>query len=196
MELKKRRKAKEFFKRFGVAIGGGVLVLALTVTGLTLGLINRNQTVIPPDDDQQVSTGELKFSLPMTNPEVIKDFSATELQENATLNQWEAHKSMDLTSSDGFVYSVLDGSVLDVGYNYMEGQYIVVQHKDGFVSTYASLGKDVLVQKGDKITAGQKLGVVSQTATNEGDMDAHLHFTLKLNDKKVDPNNYIEFQNK
>ncbi len=196
MEIKKRSRAKEFFKRFGAVIGGGVLVLALTVTGLTLGLTSGNQSVIPPDDDQQVSTGELKFSLPMTNPEVIKDFSATELQENAALNQWEAHKSMDLTSSDGFVYSVLDGSVLDVGYNYMEGQYIIVQHKDGFVSTYASLGKDVLVQKGDKITAGQKLGVVSQTATNESDMDAHLHFTLKLNDKKVDPNNYIEFQNK
>lgn len=195
MEIRKKGKVKEFFKKFGFAIGGGVLILAMTITGLVVGLTN---PVDPnkPGDEVDVSTGNLEFSLPMTSPNVIKDFSNTELQENLALNQWEAHLSMDLSSSDGFVYSVLAGNVLDVGYNYMDGQYIIVEHQDGFVSRYASLGNDVLVQKGDKVTAGQKLGVAAQTATNESDMDAHLHFTLSQNNKKVDPNNYIEFQNK
>ena len=81
MEIKKKGKVKEFFKKFGLAIGCGVIVLALTVTGLVIGLTTNNSTtVLPPDDDQQVSTGELKFSLPMTNPEVIKDFYAKDLK--------------------------------------------------------------------------------------------------------------------
>ena len=195
MEIRKRRKVKEFFKRFGAYIGAGVLVLALTITGLTIGL-TASHDVNLPDDGQDVSTDNLVFCLPMTSPEVIKDFSNTELQENAALGQWEAHLSMDLVSADGFVFSVLDGKVLDVGYNYMDGQYIKIQHKDGFVSTYASLNKDILVSIGDDVKAGQKLGLVADTATNEADMDAHLHFTLALNNKKVDPNNYIEFQSK
>ncbi len=194
MEIKKRVKVKDFFKRFGAVMFGGVLVLALTVTGLVVGLTSNNTEI--PDDDQNVSTGNLVFSLPMTNPEILKDFSSTDLQENATLNQWEAHLSMDLTSNDGFVYSILEGKVLEVGYSYDIGQYIKVSHSDGFVSTYANLSKDVLVEKGDNVTAGQKLAVASQTSSNESDMPAHLHFTLEQNSQKVDPNNFIEFQNK
>lgn len=194
MELKKQIKVKEFFKRFGAVIFGGVLVLALTVTGLVVGLTSQGTDI--PDDKQDVSTGNLVFSLPMTSPEIIKDFSSTDLQENATLNQWEAHLSMDLASSDGFVYSVLDGKVLEVGYSYDIGQYIKVTHQDGFVSTYANLSKDVLVEKGDSVVAGQKLGIASQTSSNESEMPSHLHFTLEQNDKKIDPNNFIEFQNK
>ncbi len=193
MEIKKKNKFKEFFNKFGAYIGAGVLVLSLTITGLTIGL---TAGPVNPDDGVDVSTTELKFSLPMTSPEVLKDFSASELQENTTLGHWEAHLSMDLASADGLVYSVLDGTVLDVSYNYMDGNMVTIQHADGFVSIYSSLGDEVLVAKGDSVSAGQKIGVVSASATSESEIGEHLHFTLTKNNKKIDPNNYIEFQNK
>ncbi len=192
MEIKKKSRVKEFFKKFGGYIAGIVLVLALTTTGLVLGLTGGHK--VP--DDVDVSTSDLKFGLPMTSPEILKDFSALELQENTTLNQWEAHLSIDMTSADGFVYSVLDGTVLDVAYNYMEGHIVKIQHEGGFVSIYSSLGKDLLVSKGDKVTTGQKIGVAGATASAEEADGDHLHFTLTKDDKKVDPNLYIELQNK
>ena len=193
MEIKKKNKFKEFFDKFGAYVGVGVLVLALTIAGIAIGL---TAGPVNPEEGVDVSTTELKFSLPMSSPEVIKDFSATELQENSTLGHWEAHLSMDLASADGLVYSILDGTVVDVSYNYMEGNKITIQHADGFVSVYSSLGDEVLVTAGEVVKTGQKIGVVSTSATSESDIGEHLHFTLTKNNKKVDPNNYIEFQNK
>ena len=194
MEIKKKRKVRDFFKRFGVYIGAIVLVLALTITGLAIGLTSKQG--ILPDDEVDVGTTPLAFSLPMTSPDVLKEFSNTELQENVTLGWWEAHYSMDLTSADGIVYSVLGGEVIDVGYTYAYGYTVTIKHDGGFVSTYASLDEQVLVSLHDKVTAGQRIGSVSTSASDEQDQDAHLHFTLYKDNKKVDPNNYIEFEKK
>lgn len=190
MEIKRKNRVGEFIKRFGVYIGAGVLVVALTITGLVIGLTGANL------QDVDVSTGGLVFNMPMTNATVIKDFSNTELQENTTLGHWEAHLSMDLQSEDGLVYSVLDGTVLDVGYSTEFGNTVTIQHKDGFVSTYASLDKNILVAKDEKVVAGQKIGAVDNTAPNETAQGAHLHFTLTQNNKKVNPNHYIDFEKK
>lgn len=199
MEIRKKRKIMEFFKRFGVYIGACVLVLALTITGLVVGLTTRTSSpVIPdqPENDPPVSTDPLVFSLPMTNPDVLKDFSNTELQENVTLGQWEAHLAMDLWSDDGQVFAVLGGKVIDVGYHYKTGYTVTIEHEDGFVSTYGSLGEELLVAKDDIVAAGQKLGAISTSSTEESEDGSHLHFILLQNDKKVDPNNYIEFPKK
>lgn len=192
MEIRKKGKVKEFFKRFGVYIGAVVLVLALTITGLTIGLTNK----VEEPKDPSVSTGPLNFSAPMVNAQVMKDFSADEIQENITLDLYEAHLAMDLTSEDGIVYSVLGGTVIDVGYNYATGNQIVIEHDNGFVSIYSSLDSTYLVQKDEKVTAGQAIGSAGTSSTDEELQGAHLHFVLKLNDQKVDPNTYIEFQKK
>ena len=52
------------------------------------------------------------------------------------------------------------------------------------------------VKVGDKVESGQKIGTADETAVGEQDMGAHLHFAMKLNDKFVDPNNYLDLQQK
>lgn len=190
MNIKKNNKFVEFFKRFGVYIGVAVVVLAVSLTFAITAVVNSNRDVV------DVGGNNVRISLPMDSPTIVKDFSSTALQENTTLNQWEAHLAIDMTSESNKVYSIMDGTVTKVDYDYLIGNTVEVTHKDGLVSYYSSLDKEILVKEGDIVKAGDQLGVASLSASAETDLDAHLHFYMMLNDNEVDPNNYLDLQNK
>lgn len=190
MNIQRKNKFVEFVKKFWVYIGAGAMVLIVALTFGIVALTNSNNPSTP------VVTQPLEFSLPMQNASIIKDFSSTELQENKTLNQWEAHLSIDFASENSAVYSVLAGTVESVNESYLHGNVVTIKHSDGFVSQYSSLGKELLVKAGDKVSAGQKIGDADNTASGETDLGSHLHFTLSKDGKKVDPNNFLDLQNK
>ncbi len=187
MEIGKKNAFVEFLKKYGIYCIVGLVIFAVALTFTLVATLGNSV---------QTGGGPLNFRLPMDNATVIKDFSDTELQNNETLNQWEAHLSVDLTSETGDVYSVLDGTVASVDYSYSDGYTITINHSDGFTSIYSSLAEEVQVKEGDKVSAGQKIGKAAETASSELDLGTHLHFTLLLNDDHVDPNNYLDLQEK
>ncbi len=187
MEIGKENKFIEFLKKYGLYMAVGVVVFAVALTFTLIAALNGS-----------VPTGvtNLNFMLPMENATIVKDFSNTELQENATLNQWEAHLAVDLTSENSDVYAILDGTVASIDYDYINGYTVTIEHSDGFVSVYSSLSETVDVKELDEITAGEKIGEASESASGELDLGSHLHFTLLLNDEYVDPNDYLSLQAK
>lgn len=191
MKNKRSSKLVQFFKRFGVYIGVAVVVVGVSLTFALTAILNHG-----PSEDVPTGNKPLVFTLPMSSPTVIKDYSDTALQKNETLNQWEAHLAMDLTSQDGVVYSVLDGTVSNVETDHLGGTVVTIKHADGFVSYYGSLAENVEVKTGDVVKAGDKIGQASKTAAAESGMGEHLHFYLTQNDNDVDPNNYLDIQNK
>jgi murein DD-endopeptidase MepM/ murein hydrolase activator NlpD len=68
------------------------------------------------------------------------------------------------------------------------GNYVVIDHGDGYCSLYAHL-KETLVQVGQQVTAGQKIGLCGSTGTSTG---PHLHFEIIYNGKTVDPAKFIK----
>ena len=184
MELSKQNKIKNFFKRYGVMMIAGAFVVAIALAvGLTLPAT------------QQVSTVNLDFTSPMLNAEITKDYSETELQFNENLGRWEIHLGIDFKSDDNKVFSVLDGTVLSVENNSLEGYVVTIEHEDGFTSVYSSLDENVLVEEGDTVKGGEQIGESSATATGEFD-EAQLHFTLLKDGDEVDPNLYIDLEKK
>ena len=155
-----------------------------------------NQAGEDNKDDEPASTEPVSFALPMKEASVIVDYTDTKLVYNPTLDRWESHFYIDLSSSDNSVFSVLSGEVLSVEYDYLTGYVVKIQHEDGLVSVYGSLGDDVLVQAGDSVSRGQKIGNASNLAASSSKYGEHLEFTLLQNDKKIDPNNYLDLQNK
>lgn len=88
------------------------------------------------------------------------------------------------------VKAVSDGEVIYVGNGLDEsfGNVIVVQHKNGLVSSYAHL-KDIGVKKGAKIKAGQKIGSVGKT----GDVsEPQLHLEIMKNNTPENPEKFLE----
>lgn len=187
MQIEKRNGFVEFIKKYAMYLVVGAVIFAVA---MTFTIVAATSGSVP------VTTSKLEFSLPMSNATVIKDFSNTELQNNETLNQWEAHLAIDLTGETSDVFAVLDGKVASINYSYLDGYTITLEHDSGFVSIYSSLQEEVAVKVGDEVDAGQKIGVVGDSASGELELGNHLHFTMKLNSAFVDPNDYLDLQQK
>ncbi|MDX8413466.1 MAG: M23 family metallopeptidase, partial [Mariprofundales bacterium] len=69
------------------------------------------------------------------------------------------------------------------GKNRLAGNYVRVNHGDGWVTSYAHLSR-VLVKVGMHLKAGSKIGLIGKT----GDADGyHLHFAVKIHGRSIDP---------
>lgn len=186
MEISKENKFVDFMKKYWAYTVLGLVVFAVALTfTLAFSLSPKN---VP------VSNNQLSFRLPMQNALVVKDFSNTELQKNETLNQWEAHLAVDLTSDASDVFAVADGTVASVEYSYLDGYTVTINHADGFVSTYSSLSESEIASVGAKVNAGDKIGVAERTASGELELGSHLHFSLMKDNSFVNPNDYLDLQ--
>lgn len=188
---------KRFFTSYIYAVIVGLLVVACAVT---IAVVNKDKSPMPVQNVSKVEVGgpdipvatKPSIVLPMKNAVIMKDYSGTELQYNDTLKQWEIHKAIDFQAQDDTnVYAMTNGTVNNIYTNYLEGTVIEISHKDGLVSVYKSLNKDVNVNIGDNVVAGQVIGNVADSMAQEINSGNHLHFEIWLNGTKVDPNNYL-----
>ena len=172
-----------------------LLVIACAVTiAMTTSANSKNNGEVGGGD---TPVAAVTYVVPMKNATIQKDYSNTELQFNDTMKQWEMHKAIDfLAGEETNVFAVADGTVSNVYTNYLEGTVIEITHKNGLVSVYKSLAENPSVATGDKVSAGQVIGVASSTMSQELNAGNHLHFEIRLNGAKVDPNNYIDLGTK
>lgn len=202
-------KQNKFFQFIKANIYYILVILALAVMIVVIALTNTTSDVEPVSTQQAVEEtqdSEVKdvnapvvptYVSPLSSYTILKEYNDTDLMYNASLNRWEAHKSMDLGASAGEkVLSVANGEVAQVYNNYLEGTVVVIKHANGMQSLYGSLDDNVLVKVGDKVNAGDQIGVVSTSAKGEYINEAHLHFELYRNGEKIDPVTYIPLADK
>lgn len=93
------------------------------------------------------------------------------------------HEGIDIAANYGApIYAAADGYVLYAGPAIGFGNEVVIQHSNGVVTVYGHMER-LLVRYG-RVTAGQAIALVGA----EGDANGpHLHFEVHLNDKPVDP---------
>lgn len=191
-----------FFKKYGYFFIVGVVALAITLivvltsnAGGNLSLEENKGGI--EDVEIPVDTKPLSFALPVNGAVILKDYVADTLVWNADLKLYETHKAVQLSSeTDLSVYSVLDGEIISVENNYLEGGKVKIKHDNGFVSVYSSLSDGITLKVGDKINKGDVIGTMSDSAANESLSGSHLHFELLKDDALVNPNDYISFENK
>ncbi len=101
----------------------------------------------------------------------------------------EFHNGIDIANVLGTpVKASMDGRVALVGRNRGYGNFIILNHGEGFQTLYGHLSKS-LVQKGEYVKAGQKIGLMGDTGYATG---PHLHFTIYKNSAPVNPLIYLE----
>lgn len=142
-----------------------------------------------PDDDKPIEpvVETLKFYTPCNNGEVTNNYSDAALVWNPTLKHYSTHLALDFTSDDLNVYAAADGTVKEIGYNQLDGNYVVLSHSDGYVTRYLSLESPCALKVGDKIKHGQLLGKMSASQGNECLDGAHLHFEMLKDGEYVNP---------
>ena len=94
------------------------------------------------------------------------------------------HSGVDLkTKPNDEIYAAFDGEVVASGPYYGYGNCIRIKHAYGLETLYSHQSKN-MVKKGDKVKAGQVIGLTGRTgrATTE-----HLHFDVSFGGKRLDP---------
>lgn len=123
--------------------------------------------------------------------EVIKKFSASELQYSLTFNDMRLHTGVDIKAPSGSeVKSAGDGKVLEVKNDPNLGYTVKIDHGNKMVVLYAGLDKNVLVKKNDVVLAGTTIGKLG-TVNNECLDAPHLHLEFFENEKVVNPLDYL-----
>ena len=67
------------------------------------------------------------------------------------------------------------------------GITVVIDHGQGYKSSYSNLSENVPVKQGEIITKGKIIGQIADTSIGEIKDEPHLHFMLMKDNKIVDP---------
>jgi len=98
------------------------------------------------------------------------------------------HNGIDIKGEVGDpVRATFTGIVISAGFNNSYGNFIVLDHRNGYKSLYAHLS-DISVRRNDKVLQGEVIGLVGKTGYAP---TAHLHFSLFKGKKSVDPMDYL-----
>ncbi len=98
------------------------------------------------------------------------------------------HAGVDIRKETGArIVSTADGKVEDKGYTNGHGNFLLIDHKNGFKTRYFHMKKSI-VNKGDNIKRGQQIGQVGNTGRSTG---PHLHYEIIYNGRSIDPLKFI-----
>lgn len=97
------------------------------------------------------------------------------------------HSGTDLAGGgcDGPIWAAQDGTVTMAGFDSGGNGTIIIDHGDGVETAYLHMYQSgILVNVGDKISAGQQIGRVGSSGDSTG---CHLHFGVRLHGEYTDP---------
>ncbi|WP_101841913.1 peptidoglycan DD-metalloendopeptidase family protein [Halobacillus sp. Marseille-P3879] len=99
------------------------------------------------------------------------------------------HKGIDIAGvSDRTIKAADNGKVIEAEKSGAYGNKVVVDHNNGYETTYAHL-KSMDVKVGDTVEKGSSLGVMGTTGRSTG---VHLHFELHKNGSLENPLDHVQ----
>ena len=143
-----------------------------------------------PAEEKQVSSNKLADpKSPLKDMSfMITYFSGSDLVRNETTGTWQTHNGTDFAAEVGSeVFAVSGGEVTEIKNDPVWGVTVTIDHKNGFVTRYCGLSQALEVQKGDKLSGGDIIGTVGNTADIESALTPHLHLEMLHNGSYIDP---------
>ncbi|MGN1193874.1 MAG: murein hydrolase activator EnvC family protein [Acutalibacteraceae bacterium] len=111
---------------------------------------------------------------------------------SASISGTSFHGGIDITGGGIYgkpIYASRAGTVIKAAWgNTGYGNYVIIDHGDGFVSLYGHCSS-LSVSTGQSVSKGQHIANVGSTGNSTG---PHLHFEVRYNGTKVNPLNYVK----
>ena len=156
-----------------------MLVLSMLLFSLLTG---QNDSIVSSGDTNRGSYG-----LPLKSGAITSSYG---MRLHPIKKRQMFHDGVDVAAPSGTdVYAVAAGQVIYAGLKGNYGKVIVLSHGDNNQSLYAQLS-EISVEVGQIVNGNEIIGAVGQSGISTG---AHLHFELKINGDKVDPEKEIDF---
>lgn len=151
---------------------------------------------IAPSDNTANVSKELKMELEANRPvycplpkESYRISSAfSNKRRHPVLFIVRKHEGVDLAAPRGTpVYAAANGVVKISKYSRSAGKYIIVNHENGYTTSYMHLSKR-LAKNGQKVKRGQLIGYVGTTGISTGN---HLHYEIRKNGDAYNPEPFM-----
>ncbi|MCL2396533.1 MAG: M23 family metallopeptidase [Defluviitaleaceae bacterium] len=122
--------------------------------------------------------------------DILMDFAMDRLIFDATLDQWRTNDNVAIEASRGdAVRAAATGRVAEITSTRQFGQKVVIDHGNGWVTTYTQLDPaSLVVRVDDVVNRGQIIGSVGSPSIFGSMLGYHVGFAIANNDVPVDPN--------
>lgn len=166
-----------------------------TETNSTAGEENVETNSKGQDETETVEEEkEVTFEAPIKG-EILREFATDSLVYSDTLKEWITHNGIDIKADKTSVVSAAaDGTVYAIKNDPRYGLTVIINHDDGYQTIYSNLLTAEFVVEGEKVTQGQSIGTVGNSAAFEISDDYHLHFELLKDNEYLDPTIYMNFE--
>lgn len=154
-----------------------------------------NATIEQKYGRSAISTSSRISSFPTNND--TSWLVAHPLQEGRVSSSWgnrtllgstRHHSGVDLAAPSGTpIYSTGSGVVTKSGWGTGYGQYVEIDHGNGYITRYAHASR-LLVNAGDQVKAGEHIANVGCTGRCTG---PHLHFEVVKDGQRKNPSAYL-----
>ena len=182
-----------------------ILSLFTIIFICSIGLLFSLQSIVNIDISDCINTSSSKFTWPVPNSSTITSYYG--YRKSPTKYASSFHKGIDIAAPSGSnIYSAFSGEVIYVGFYGANGYSLQIQNGD-YIATYSHISPYYLVYIGQYIKQGELIATVgpknvydvpnnpykdsSGNPTNGATTGPHLHFTLKIDGKYVNPLGYI-----
>lgn len=102
------------------------------------------------------------------------------------------HPALDISSWTGNVVKAPDSGYVALAssgdnWNTGYGNYIIIDHGNGFTTLYAHLSS-IFVKQGENVTRGEQIAMIGTTGRSTG---PHLHFEIRYQGMQRNPATYL-----
>jgi murein DD-endopeptidase MepM/ murein hydrolase activator NlpD len=125
---------------------------------------------------------------PVINPQLSLLTASYGMRIHPFFKTLKSHQGVDYTLPEGSrVFATADGTIKEVSTRSTSGQSVVIDHGNGFETSYSHLGK-INVRKGEKVKRGDIIALSGNTGLS---LAPHLHYEVRNNGMRVDPIHYF-----
>lgn len=90
------------------------------------------------------------------------------------------------------VISAAEGKVIKTSEDSANGKYVIIEHTGGYTTAYAHLNK-ICVTEGEYVDNNTKIGQMGESGIATG---VHLHFEIKKNGERLNPEGFVLYKHK
>ncbi len=125
------------------------------------------------------TAAEPVFAYPLQG-EVVLPYSIDHAIYDPTLDQYRTNAGISLSAEQGTeVKAAADGTVKEVKEDTEAGNMVIIEHANGWLTTYGQLEDTVPVKEGDRVQQGQTIGSVNAPTKYGIALGSHLEFAME-----------------
>ncbi len=149
--------------------------------------IIENVEELTPKNDADPYTPNL-VPLPESASRITSPFGT---RMHPVLKREMKHNGVDFGSPmNTKTYAAANGRVTVAQYSKSFGNFIMIEHENGYVTVYAHL-ESMSVKPGDVVKKGDEIALSGNTGRSTG---PHLHYEIRLDGTPIDPDDYLTQQ--